>query len=108
LIQLLFSSLGLISGIASNVLGKQVAARVGLLIEKMIEDHHDECLRILNENEIDEKELRKVLCQVRDKGYVLSDQIKQQYNIEETKVEEAVFFIPKQVLKILIDLSKKL
>ena len=31
------------------------------MIEKLIEDHHDECLRILNENGIEEKDLRKVI-----------------------------------------------
>lgn len=44
----------------SGILGKEVASRTVLLIEKVMEEYHDESLRILNEQEIDEKALRKV------------------------------------------------
>jgi hypothetical protein len=43
-----------------GVLGKEFAVNTALLIERILEDYHDECLQILNEEEIGEKELRSV------------------------------------------------
>ena len=61
------------------------------MIEKILEEHNDECLRILNENNIDQKDLRKVekvseaklqiLVEMRDKGYEMNEQIQDKYQI---------------------------
>jgi len=48
------------AGILTGFLGKDVASRTTLLIEKVMEEYVDENLRILNEQELEEKELRKV------------------------------------------------
>jgi len=40
-----------------------------MLIERILEDYVDESLMLLNEAEIDEKELRKTICDIRDKNY---------------------------------------
>jgi len=47
-------------GIVSGFLGKDVATRTTLLMEKVMEEYADENLRILNEHELEEKELRRV------------------------------------------------
>jgi hypothetical protein len=44
----------------SGLLGRGTTVRICLMIEKILEEHNDECLRILNENNIDQKDLRKV------------------------------------------------
>jgi demethoxyubiquinone hydroxylase (CLK1/Coq7/Cat5 family) len=47
-------------GIASGLFGRFFAVRICVLLERILEDFHDESLRILNENNIEEKNLRKV------------------------------------------------
>lgn len=47
-------------GIVSGFLGKDIATRTTLLMEKVMEEYADENLRILNEHELEEKELRRV------------------------------------------------
>jgi hypothetical protein len=56
LVKILFS----LGGAAGAVLGKEFSVNTALLIERILEDYHDECLQILNEEEIGEKELRSV------------------------------------------------
>jgi len=47
-------------GYISSFLGKGAASRTSLLFEKILEEYSNENLRILNENNIEEKDLRKV------------------------------------------------
>ena len=75
----------------SGLLGRGTTVRICLMIEKILEEHNDECLRILNENNIDQKDLRKVekvseaklqiLVEMRDKGYEMNEQIQDKYQI---------------------------
>jgi len=103
LIQLVFGTLG----VASGLLGRTITAKAVYVIEKTIEEHHDECLRILNENNIDEKDLRKVLCNVRDSGYEIKEDVKLGYDFHLNPLEQNIFAVPEFIVKTLIDFSKK-
>jgi len=50
----------------SGLAGRFVTVRICVLIERILEEYQDESLRILNENNVDEKELRKVNITKRD------------------------------------------
>ena len=58
LIKILFGFGGFIN---STILGQQFSVNTAMLIERILEDYHDESLQILNEEEIDEKALRSVI-----------------------------------------------
>ena len=55
-VKILFS----LGGTATSILGKEFSVNTALLIERILEDYHDECLQILNEESITEKDLRSV------------------------------------------------
>ena len=49
-----------LGGSISSLVGQQFVMNTAMLIERILEDYVDESLMLLNEAEIDEKELRKV------------------------------------------------
>ena len=60
------------AGVSSNlVLGKENATILLNGIEKGMQDEHDEQLRMLNDKNLKEPELRKLLIEMRDSGFDL-------------------------------------
>jgi len=103
LIEFQFMTLGIVTGF----LGKDVASRTTLLIEKVMEEYVDENLRILNEQELEEKDLRKSLVEVRDKGFDTTEEMIESYQIRPSDTEEQIAKVPKLVLKTLFDVTRK-
>ena len=58
MIRFLFGFGGFVNGF---LVDKEFAIKVAYLLERTLEDHTDECLQILNEEDIDAKELRMVI-----------------------------------------------
>ena len=82
-------------GYVSSFLGKDAASRTTLLFEKILEEYSNENLRILNEHNLEEKDLRKVILyiyylitkikaivDVRDNGYDIAEELKYDYQIQ--------------------------
>ena len=67
------SILGHVVSSSSVVLGQEKTDLLLGAIEKGIQNDMDEQLRILNENEIEDAELRKLLIKIRDESFDLMD-----------------------------------
>ena len=68
---------------SSIVLGQEKTDLLVGAIEKGIQHDVDEQLRILNENEVDDAELRKLLIKIRDDSFELLDKSGKQTRIDE-------------------------
>jgi len=91
-------------GAINSLLGKEIAMETALLIERILEDYTDECLMIMNEEEIDEKALRNTICEIRDENY---NQL-QEMNFSSIQFNEQVHKYATLGFESLLRLSRKL
>eukprot|EP01016_Furgasonia_blochmanni_P041784 TRINITY_DN5474_c0_g3_i2.p1 TRINITY_DN5474_c0_g3~~TRINITY_DN5474_c0_g3_i2.p1 ORF type:complete len:311 (-),score=42.48 TRINITY_DN5474_c0_g3_i2:34-864(-) len=104
LLSVAFFSLGAVSGVA----GRSVSLLAFSMIEQILENRTDDALRELNDNEIDVKDLRKILCQIRDDGNILMESIKPEIENHSWLTNlRPLFYVPQYALEKLLDWSKK-
>lgn len=88
--------LGTILQCSSSVLSKDLNDLLVGGVEKGIQDEIDEQLRILNENNVEDKEVRKLIIKMRDESYdLMSDSGKLErieHSIEDKKSNEYMLF----------------
>lgn len=72
------------AGTCGALMGEQSAKVVVSGLEKGMQDEHDEQLRVLNDRELQEPELRRLLIEMRDGGF---DQMKGQVDLDKLKTE---------------------
>ena len=77
------SLLGNIVSGSSIILGQEKTDLLVGAIEKGIQHDVDEQLRILNENEVEDADLRKLLIKIRDDSFELLDKSGKQQKIDE-------------------------
>ena len=82
------SILGNIVSGSSIILGQDKTDLLVGAIEKGIQHDVDEQLRILNENEVEDADLRKLLIKIRDDSFELLDKSGKQQKIDEQIVDK--------------------
>ncbi|CDW88653.1 ubiquinone biosynthesis protein coq7 homolog [Stylonychia lemnae] len=83
---------GILSATASALLGTEKTNVLLYSIEKGIQDENDEQLRILNEQDIKDEELRKQIIQLRDRSYDQFAQNNKKIDVEQIKKENGLSY----------------